>query len=418
MTEHGISKLDLKRRNRMQILRVLRENGPTSRVDLSKILQLTRAAVTLITNEMLGQNILIELGNQRPSREKEVRKGRRKILLDINPTFRFALGLYIDEHSLSIGLTTLNFEALEKRTMALPQKASRAEIVALIRDESQRVLQNSCLHEMHIVGMGIGIMPSMWERLEITDSQSVSRLEEEIGEGLSFGVYAGNAIALFAVASNHYQEHFGHPLNQVLLYADENEYHLAALYQNHLRSEFQMNTHVVNSFCINPGGLSCEGYCNGSVKAELTAEAIGRKAAEYYSETQTPALYQLTRGQGKRITLAQMLSALEAGDTLLRPLVQNLMDQFCLLLNNLEQMFFAHRICLYKFGFRKRHMEMLCAHMTQFSGAESAAKLVLCDIEDPYRFTSGCAYAIQAGFFNRGGLTLEIDDEDTEGSDA
>lgn len=414
MTEQGISKLDLKRRNRMQILRVIQENGPTSRVDLSKRLQLTRAAVTLITNEMLGQNILTELGEQRPNREKEVRKGRRKILLDINPTFRFALGLYIDERSLSIGLTTLNFETLEKHTTELPQNAGRAEIIALIRDESRRVLQNSCLREEHVVGMGIGIMPSTWERMGLCDDASISRLEEEIGEGLCFEVYAGNAISLLAVASNHYQEHFGHPLNQVLLYAAQDEYHMAVLYQNKLRSEFDMNTRVVNFFCINPGGLSCEGYCKGSVKAELTPEAIGRKAAEYYSETQTPVLYQLTQGQGKRITLAQLLSALDRGDAILGPLVQDLMDQFCLLLNNLEQLFFAHRISLYKFGFRRRHMEMLCMHMTRFAGRESAAKLALCDIEDPYRFTSGCAYAIQAGFFNRGGLTLEIDDQETE----
>ena len=35
MNDCGISKLDLKRRNRMQILRVVREQGPISRVDIS-----------------------------------------------------------------------------------------------------------------------------------------------------------------------------------------------------------------------------------------------------------------------------------------------------------------------------------------------------------------------------------------------
>ena len=38
MNDCGISKLDLKRRNRMLILKVVREQGPISRVDISAIL--------------------------------------------------------------------------------------------------------------------------------------------------------------------------------------------------------------------------------------------------------------------------------------------------------------------------------------------------------------------------------------------
>ena len=108
MNDYGISKLDLKRRNRMQILRVIRENGPISRVDISAMLHITRAAVTIITNEMIAQSILEEVGEEPQDPSNEIRKGRRKILLDINPTYRFALGVYIDEASISIGLTTLN----------------------------------------------------------------------------------------------------------------------------------------------------------------------------------------------------------------------------------------------------------------------------------------------------------------------
>ncbi|MDD6237278.1 MAG: winged helix-turn-helix transcriptional regulator, partial [Clostridiales bacterium] len=39
----------------MQILKQLQQHGPTSRIDLSASLELTRAAVTIITNEMIEQ---------------------------------------------------------------------------------------------------------------------------------------------------------------------------------------------------------------------------------------------------------------------------------------------------------------------------------------------------------------------------
>ena len=106
MNDCGISKLDLKRRNRMQILKVVREQGPISRVDISAILGITRAAVTIITNEMIDQHILQEVGEEPVNPNAEVRKGRRKILLDINETYKFAIGIYVDEKEISIGLTT------------------------------------------------------------------------------------------------------------------------------------------------------------------------------------------------------------------------------------------------------------------------------------------------------------------------
>ena len=37
MIEGGISKLDLKRRNRMQVLKAVREKGPISRVDIAAL---------------------------------------------------------------------------------------------------------------------------------------------------------------------------------------------------------------------------------------------------------------------------------------------------------------------------------------------------------------------------------------------
>ena len=39
MEQSGISKLDLKRCNRMQILKLLRQHGPTSRIDISRSLE-------------------------------------------------------------------------------------------------------------------------------------------------------------------------------------------------------------------------------------------------------------------------------------------------------------------------------------------------------------------------------------------
>ena len=97
----GISKLDLKRQNRMNILNTIKNKGPISRVDIAMLLELTRAAVTIITNEMIAQGILFEAG-EAPNSTDRVQKGRKKILIDINRNYKFAFGACIENDMVSV----------------------------------------------------------------------------------------------------------------------------------------------------------------------------------------------------------------------------------------------------------------------------------------------------------------------------
>ena len=169
MNDCGISKLDLKRRNRMQILKVVREQGPISRVDISAILGITRAAVTIITNEMIDQHILEEVGEEPVNPSGEVRKGRRKILLDINETYKFAVGIYVDEKEVSIGLTTLNAAALDKQLIAHEGDMTPEKLVSLLDNILEKMLQNSCLSRENLLGIGVGIMPSAYEMMGLEE---------------------------------------------------------------------------------------------------------------------------------------------------------------------------------------------------------------------------------------------------------
>ena len=74
METKGISKLDLKRRNRKQILLAIRQAGMLARVDIAAQLSLTRAAVTIITTHMIAQNILEDLSTPLPALPMSRRK--------------------------------------------------------------------------------------------------------------------------------------------------------------------------------------------------------------------------------------------------------------------------------------------------------------------------------------------------------
>ena len=406
MNDYGISKLDLKRRNRMQILRVIRENGPISRVDISAMLHITRAAVTIITNEMIAQSILEEVGEEPQDPSNEIRKGRRKILLDINPTYRFALGVYIDEASISIGLTTLNAQALDKRSLTLEPDASSSDITEQIAITVRKMLQNSCLHVEDIVGIGIGVMPSMWNRVHavVKDGNlDFSELEQAVEQACNLPVYIGNAISLFAMASINYAEHYGQPVNQVFLHAGP-VFHIAVIQNNQLVNGFQRYTPVVHHFCVHPPGPPLAGYPHGSLKAELSKQSMVEDVATIYGKDETPALYTLTDGNMEAVSLPLLLTAWDQGDLALESLVKHYLDMLCCLLINVLQAYFAQKVYLHNFGFNERHLEQIRQHMASIAGEAEADRIALSAIEERYHFMCGCCYAIQHGFFMKGGM--------------
>ena len=164
MKFQGISKLDLKRRNRAQILRVIRECGPISRVDIASSMKITRAAVTIITNEMIEEGVLYEVG-EAPVSLEHLQKGRRKILIDINENYKFAFGASISEERVTVGLANVNGKIMDKVAIENVDKMSNEDIMDYIISSCKNIISNSGLEHEKFMGLGVGIQPQRQSRV-------------------------------------------------------------------------------------------------------------------------------------------------------------------------------------------------------------------------------------------------------------
>lgn len=203
MEYQGISKLDLKRRNRMQILKVIKECGPISRVDIASALEITRAAVTIITNEMIEEGVLYEVG-EAPVSLENLQKGRRKILIDIDSNFKFAVGASISENGVSVGLSNLKPEVLDKNFLDISEETTYEEIVDFIVNETKRMLQNSCLDLSKILGLGISVQPELCSKMKVyfkDGKLDFTNLTETFTKELNMPVVCMNSISALALAN-------------------------------------------------------------------------------------------------------------------------------------------------------------------------------------------------------------------------
>ena len=405
MEKRGISKLDLKRRNRMQILRVIRESGPISRVDVASALEITRAAVTIITNEMIEEGVLVEIG-EAPINTEKLQKGRRKILIDINVNSRFALGATVDGREVSIGLTNLNSDILDKSSMVIDERTTSKDIINYIITTSNEMIENSCLTKDKILGLGVGVVPSMWGKLKIFYKDGVldfNNFIDKLSSGLNFEIRCGNAIGLMALANNDFRTQNGYQTNQAFIH-NGNQVNLAIINKNELSSDYISYTSVIEKYIVCPNGKSYEGYPNGSVKAELSRTAMLNSIFEIYSKDKTPVLYELTEGDKSKITTDNVFMALMRGEEPIKNLVDDIIAKYTVLINNLSISHFAKKIVLHNFKFNEKQFDYVKREMIRLVSEEIADRVVLSKLEGKNNFLGGCALIIQENFYVRGGM--------------
>ncbi|MBQ8296157.1 MAG: ROK family transcriptional regulator [Ruminococcus sp.] len=405
MEKRGISKLDLKRRNRMQILRVIREAGPISRVDVASALEITRAAVTIITNEMIEEGVLVEIG-EAPINTEKLQKGRRKILIDINMNCKFALGATVDEKEVTIGLTNLNSEVLDKDSMVIDERTTSKDIIGFIIEKSNEMMENSCLTTDKVLGIGIGVVPSMWGKLKIFYKDGVldfSNFIDKISSGVEIDVRCGNAIGLMALASNDFRNVNSYQMNQAFLH-NGNQVNLAVINKNELSSDYLSYTYMIEKFIVNPGGKTYEGYPDGSVKAELSRNAMLNAFYDIYSKDKTPVLYEVTEGDKTKISTETVFAALMRGEETVKVVVDDLIAKYTVLINNLAIAHFAQKIILHNYKLNEKQFDYIKREMIRLVGEDIADRVVLSRLDGKNNFAGGCALVIQDNFYTRGGM--------------
>ncbi|MBR0483338.1 MAG: ROK family transcriptional regulator [Oscillospiraceae bacterium] len=408
--QSGISKLDLKRINRMQVLRTIWEAGPVSRVDLSQKLQITRASITQITNAMIEEGVLMEIGEAPYQNQQDNRlpKGRRKILLDINANYKFVLGAVISEQEVTVGLCTMHMDILDKASMNCNEHTSRKEIIQFIVTSAEHMMSNSCLTKKEVLGLGVGVMPIMIGRMRVFYKDGILDFTELTKALSAFSqippVFCGNAVWLQALANadlqrgsleanaNHVYLHLGSHIHIALLRAEKSE------------KDYLTYSYLTERCIVRPGGRQQDSYPAGSVRAQLSIQAMQARIAEVYSKERTPFLYSATDGYIERVTLEQMYQAVSSGDTRCETVVNEIMQDWSVLLHNLVCCFQAHTVVLHHFELSEKGFASFKRYVKEFAGDDIAERLVCSSVEGKTDFLGGCSLVLLKNFYMNGGI--------------
>ena len=395
MENVGISKLDLKRQNRMQILRLLRNAGPTSRIDIAHTIHITKAAVTIITNEMIREGILQEIGEQAPTGGK-VPRGRKKILLDYNPTWRLALGVSVQGEWLDVGLCTLRGETVEHHALMIDPSVSFQKLMQMTAEIYHDLAYKNDLKPEMILALGVTV-DKAYEPLckveDTPDGKDYSALRDALQAIVPVPVACGRLTDGVATAESDFRTGTDRaPLDQVVL---------------QMGGSFQSTVTVGQEYYRGGHGKSCnfgemllgEGVQREKARNCLSQEAIGSQIRALHDQKLSPALDALAMDNMQRAEWTFCRSGFAPEDPAVRQYFERVREGYLSIMTGVITFLDPQQLVIFPDGCV---MEALSQAM-QAAESQSGVTVRLSRFDETNLYLSGAALAVREYFTNRGG---------------
>ena len=140
----------IKKINRRLIISKIIEHGLISRADLSKLTNLTRSTISVQASHLLEEELIIE------SDQEHTSVGRKPIMLSLNHTAGFALGIDLDYRHITFTLSDLLGNPIYNDTIKIPN-SDYAMIVKLLINQIKKYEDKCSESRFGIIGIVIGI---------------------------------------------------------------------------------------------------------------------------------------------------------------------------------------------------------------------------------------------------------------------
>lgn len=166
-----ISTQDVRRANRALVLRHLRLNHPTSRIDLGAMTGLSPATVTSVVGELLAEGTIAETGFRSSA------GGRPRTLLEPRPESAYVLGCDISEHELTTALFDFALQQLDTRSYTFPERQlDLATATQVIASQVRELVGTISSSGNRVLGLGVGV-PGMVEEPAVPEGDSLIHAE-------------------------------------------------------------------------------------------------------------------------------------------------------------------------------------------------------------------------------------------------
>src|SRR5437879_5083087 len=137
--------------NRSIVFNLIMEQSSISRTDLAKRSKLPAATITHIVGEFLAAGLVSEGSSEESS------GGRRPVLLSLNPTAGYVVGIKLRENGMTVAICDLNCAILLILEEEIVGEAVPHRVVETMAGAVKRCLSEATIPINKVLGIGVGL---------------------------------------------------------------------------------------------------------------------------------------------------------------------------------------------------------------------------------------------------------------------
>lgn len=149
----------MKMKVRTKILSAILHDGPCSQAELARKCTASPSAVSEECRRLMDEGILLKAGS------RSTANGRSGVLLEIDITRRFAVGIGVCHGVMSSGIITLDGRTLEKETASISESDTGKQILIQVSEALSRLFKNCCLSSENVLGIGVCMDSELFKML-------------------------------------------------------------------------------------------------------------------------------------------------------------------------------------------------------------------------------------------------------------
>lgn len=135
------------------VLRAIHADGPISRAELARRLNLRPSSVTGFVRQLMGEGLVIEVGEGDPS----ANGGRPPMLLDVDRANNFALGITIEPRGVSAAVVRWDGTALPRSYRPASAASKARDLMDAAIAAGDEAVAGACLPPERLRGIGVGV---------------------------------------------------------------------------------------------------------------------------------------------------------------------------------------------------------------------------------------------------------------------
>ena len=144
--------ISLKEINKKNILKIVMEMGPISRIDISRHLKISRPTTSAYIGELIKDGLVKEIGKG----ESTSSGGKKAVLLQFNVRAGYIVGVMIGVKTIRIALTDLGSNIMEIIKVPTEEWFGPDAVIDKLVKNLKKIIRTSKVNKEEIIGIGVG----------------------------------------------------------------------------------------------------------------------------------------------------------------------------------------------------------------------------------------------------------------------